>query len=130
VVFCATPQTAQTWTNMPLAQTELFGAVWGRRAADLSDLTQFRLCVTQSVAGAAAATLRVQYSTDNGANWSNLEQGGTAGDLAVGTGTGLKVGAWTILDPAAATDVQLRMVGQNGDGAADPVFRYIGVEFR
>lgn len=115
---------------MPLAQAELFGAVWGRRAADLSDLAQFRVSVTQSVAGAAAATLRVQYSADNGANWSNLESGGTAGDLAVGAGTGLKIGAWTNLDPAAAADVQLRIVGQNGDGAADPVFRFIGVEFR
>lgn len=130
VVFCATPQTVQTWTNMPAALTELFGATWSRRVADLTDLTEFRLSATQSVAGAAGALLRAEYSTDGGTNWNNLESAGTAADLAVGTGTGLKVGAWGLIAAPALGDVQLRIRGLNGDGAADPAFRYIGLEFR
>lgn len=115
---------------MPAASTEIFGTVWGRRPAYLTQMTQFRLSAVQAVAGSASATLRVQYSTDSGANWSNLESSGTAGDLAVGAGTGLKVGAWSTIASAALTDVQIRLIGFSGDGATDPSFRYIGVEFR
>lgn len=128
IVFAATPQTAQTWTNMPAAQTELFGTVFGRRSADLSDLTQFRLSVNQSVAGFVNSTLRAQFSTDAGMNWSDLESGGTTADLSVGVGTGLKIGAWGPLEPTAMADVQLRLVGENGNGTADPSFRYIAIE--
>ena len=130
VVIAATPQTAQTWSNMPAAQTELFGNTWGRRASDLTGLAEFRVTVNQGVAGVAGAFLRAQYSTDGGGTWNNLESGGTGADLDVGAGTGLKVGAWGALDPTAIDDVQLRLVGQNGNGAADPSFRYIGIEFR
>lgn len=115
---------------MPAAQTELFGTAWGRRAADLTSMTQFRMMVNQSVAGLAGATLRAQYSLDGGTNWIDLEASGTGADLGVGTGTGLKVGAWGSMASSAAADVQLRIVGQNGDGATDPAFRYISIEFK
>jgi hypothetical protein len=130
VVMCATPQTVQTWNNMPGAQTELFGLTWGRRQADLTDYTEFRISVTQSVAGAAAAVFRAQFSTNGGGMWTDIEAAGTAADLAVGAGTGLKVGTWGALNAAAIGDVQLRIVGQGGDGATDPAFRYIGIEIR
>jgi hypothetical protein len=115
---------------MPAAQTELFGTTWGRRAIDLTSLAQFRLSVNQSVAGQAGASFRAEFSVDGGANWNILESGGTGADLDVGVGTGLKVGAWGALDAAAIADVQLRVVGQNGNGSADPAFRYIGIELR
>ncbi len=130
VVFCATLTTAQTWLNMPVAQTELFGAVWGRRAADLDQMTEFRLIVNQSTAGAAAAFFRAQYSDDGGNTWNNLESATTSADLIVGAGTGLKIGAWGVMESAAAGEVQLRLVGQSGDGVTDPGFRYIAIEFR
>jgi hypothetical protein len=131
VVFCSTPQTAQNWNNMPAGQTELFGNQHGRRAVDLSDLVEFRLSANQSTGGSGTASLRAQYSTDGGTTWNDLEADGlTTGDLDVGAGTGLKVGTWAGLDPAAADDVQLRMVGYDGNGTADPAFRYIGIEFR
>lgn len=130
IVIAATPQTAQTWTNMPAAQTELFGNVFGRRTADLTDLTQFRLSVNQSVAGFVNATLRAQFSIDAGMNWLDLESGGTTADLSVGVGTGLKTGAWGPLEAAALADVQVRFVGENGNGVADPSFRYIAIELQ
>lgn len=115
---------------MPLAVTELYGTTWGRRAADLTDLSEFRLVVVQVIAGAAGATFRAEYSDDGGLNWNNLEDAGTGADLAVGAGTGLKIGAWGNLAAGAIADVQLRIIGWNGDGATDPSFRYIGIEFR
>lgn len=130
IVFCATPQTTQTWTNMPLAQTEMYGTAWGRRAADLTGYADFRVMVVQPVGGAAAATFRAQYSVNGGAGWSDLENGGTTADLAVGAGTGLKVGAWAALAVGAIGDVQVRIVGFGGDGSADPSFRYIAIELR
>jgi hypothetical protein len=130
VVICATPQTAQQWSNMPLAQTELFGNVWGRRTADLTDFTQFRVSISQSTLGAAGAFLRAQYSTDGGTMWMDLETGGTGADLDIDVGTGLKIGSWGMIDAGAMGDVQLRIVGQNGNGTTDPNFRYIGIEFK
>jgi hypothetical protein len=115
---------------MPAAQTELFGNVWGRRPADLTGYADFRICVNQAIAGAAAAFLRAQYSTNGGGAWSDLETGGTVADLSVGAVTGLKLGAWGAVDPAALGEVQLRIVGQDGNGTADPSFRYIAIEFR
>jgi hypothetical protein len=115
---------------MPAAQTELFGTTWGQRAADLTGMTDFRISVNQSVAGFAGAFFRAQFSTDGGGSWSDAETGGTGADLDVGTGTGLKIGAWGALDGGAIGDVQFRLVGEGGNGTADPAFRYIGIEFR
>jgi hypothetical protein len=130
VVICATPATAQTWTNMPSVQTELFGTTWGRRQADLASMTQFRIIVNQSSAAFAGATFRAEFSVDGGANWSNLEAAGTGADLDVGTGTGLKVGAWGTMATGSAADVQLRIQGQGSNGALDPAFRLIEIEFK
>lgn len=129
VVFCATPQTAQAWANMPAAQIEIFSSTYARRAVDLTDITEFRLSVQQSVAGVATAFVRAQYSTNGGGTWFDLEDGGITADVEV-FAVGFKVGAWAALAPAAAGDVQLRIVGEGGNGAADPAFRYIGIEFR
>ena len=124
---------------MPNAVTELFATTWARRAADLTGATYFRLSVAQTVVGGAlqpppalpGPVLRVQFSTDGGTTWGNLEAtGSTAADLSVETTRSVKVGAWGQLAAAAASEVQLRIVGQGGDGAADPAFRYIGIEFK
>lgn len=115
---------------MPAAQTELFGTTWARRRVDLSDVSEFRLTVNQSVAGAAGAFVRLRYSVDGGTNWADAETGGPVADLDVGTGTGMKTGAWGSLVEEARGDVLLRLDGQDGNGVADPSFRYIGIELR
>lgn len=130
VVICATPQTAQTWTNMPAALTELFGNDRGRRSADLTGMTEFRVSAQVSVTGSAGALLRAEYSTNGGGAWANLETGGTGGDVDISVAVGLLVGQWSPMDPTAADDVQLRLVGVNGNATADPAFRYLGIEFR
>ena len=130
IAICATPQTAQTWTNMPAATTELFGTTWGRRSVDLTGFSEFRISVTQSVAGNATSALSAEYSLNSGGSWNALETGGPVATLDVGTGTGLKIGAWGNIDPSAMAEVELRLVGANGNATADPAFRYIGIEFR
>jgi hypothetical protein len=130
VVIAATPQTAQTWSNMPAAVTELFGNDRGRRPVDLTGLSQFRIVAYQSTAGFVSAVLWVQYSTDSGTSWTDLESGATDADLDIGVGTGLKSGAWGIIDADALTDVQLRLVGQGGNGSADPAFRYLAIDLK
>jgi hypothetical protein len=115
---------------MPAAQTELFGVTWARRSADLTGYAQFRLSVAQNLAGSGGAFFRAQFSTNGGGGWSDLETGGTGADLPVGAGTGLKIGAWGAINPAALGEVQLRLVGQGGDGVADPRFRAIAIELR
>lgn len=127
--FVASAGTNQVWTNMPAAQMELFGSAFSRQRADLTGYTQFRLVATQAVQGASTASLRAQYSTD-GSNFANLQDSGTTGDLGVGTGTGAKSGAWATVAAFARTDVHLRIMGSGGDGAADPAFRFLALEFK
>lgn len=114
---------------MPAAETELYGTTWARRAADLTGLTEFRLSVGVYTAGYSTAVLRGLYSTDGGTSWSNLEHLTTTGDVSIST-TGLRVGTWVALDPAAMANVQLCIAGLAGNSTADPVFRYIGIELR
>ena len=64
------------WTNQPAAPTELFGTTVGRVKADLTAAAQVRLIGNVATAGAAAAAIRAQYSTDQ-SSWTYLD--GSAG---------------------------------------------------
>lgn len=103
------------WTNMPAAVTELFATVHRRCKADLTDCDKCRLTGRVSTVGAANAVLRVEYSTDESA-WSVLSP-----DMPLNAGAGTKASAWGNVPAGAKGDVFLRVVGQSGDGAADPV---------
>ena len=124
-----------TWTNQPAATTEIFGVASRRTSVSIGSADQARVHAEVSVAGAAGATLGVQYSTDAGVTWIFLD--GTAdGDLgaitpqvAIGT-TGAKISAWMQLTGGARGDVLIRLVGDGGDGVADPGFFRLAVEFR
>jgi hypothetical protein len=126
IVFIATPQTAQAWTNMPAATTELFGSTRARVKVPLTGDTQFRLEANQSAAGAAGARLRMQYSTDQ-VTWNDLESVTTTGELPV-SAAALNVGAFAPIVAAAKADVFLRVVGFGGDGVADPAWRVLLLE--
>ena len=125
--ICATPATALTWTNMPAAVTEFLGTTYNRNKFKLNNAVQYRIIANQAVVGFAGADINLQYST-NGVNWSACDTGGS-GELDIGTGTGLKVGAWTPLVAGAKDDVFLRLVGKQGDGIVDPSWREIKVQF-
>lgn len=112
---------------MPSADTEFLGTQY-RVNADLGGFTQFRWGVHVVVAGAAGADLRLQYSTDGGTAWTNLD--GAAGPELVIDTVGTKVSAWTALPAGAQTAVLLRIMGKDGNGTADPQFRNVWVQFK
>lgn len=122
------PASNLAWTNMPAAETELVGSSYDRKRVNLTGAVQYRIVINQAVAGYAGADLNAEYSI-NGTNWYNLDTGGT-GECDVGTGTGVKVGAWTNIVVGAKTEVWLRLVGKQGDGIADPAWRQTSIQFK
>jgi hypothetical protein len=117
-----------TWTNQPAALTEFTGATRYRLYFDLTSAHEARLVAHIATAGAAAASLRVQYSLDGGVSWNYL---GDVSGPSLGIGSaGTFASPWVSLEPAARTDCLLRLVGINGNGVADPVFGRISVQLR
>lgn len=117
---------AGVWTNMPLALTEMFGDTRLRTAMDLTNFTEFRVVANLTVAGAAGAVIYPRF--DAGAGF--LEMGaGALGRLTIDS-TGVLTGNWATMDTNGKADVELQMVGSGGDGAADPAFGIIQLQFR
>jgi hypothetical protein len=112
------------WTNMPLALTELFGLNHRRIKVDLSDVDKIRLSVRVSTVGSTNAVLFLQYSTDESA-WSTLTSNLTLNGVA-----STRVSPWESIPAGAKGDVFIRVVGQGGDGVADPVLGNIYFTYR
>lgn len=115
------------WIDMPSPLTEFYNTTRYRFAFDTTRATQYRLTANISVAGASSATLDLQYSDDGGVTWHACGDG--SGALALSPTTGYVSSAWCDLVPAACSDVLFRLVGQNGNGTADPTFWRISVQF-
>lgn len=111
-----------TWSNMPAAITEIFGLTHRRHILDLTHFDKVGLAARVSTAGAANAVIWAQYSTDGGSNWSDL----MANRLALAP-AGTKGTTWEAIPTEARGLVQVRLVGQNGDGAADPILGIISL---
>ena len=120
-------QTAQ-WTNLPAAAQELFNSNAWRNKVDLTYATHYRIVVNQTVAGYSTSDCNLQYSTDNSTYVA--ADTAVAGELAIGAGTGIKVGAWAELVTGAKQDVWLRITGKEGNGTIDPAFSQIRVQFK
>lgn len=119
--------TAEVWTNQPAATTEFDSAANRRLSVDLINASQARLSTNVVVSGTGGATLRVQYSTDGGTIWTNLD-GGAGPTVAITAGR--QSTAFFNIDAAAKADVLLRVVGQNGNATADPSFMTIELEVK
>jgi hypothetical protein len=113
-----------TWTNMPAAATELFGLTHRRAKKDLTDVHKVRLVARVSTPGSVNAVLRAEYSVDESA-WQSL----TTSTLSIATPAGTKASAWDELPAGARGDVFIRVMGQSGDGTADPVVGNVYLEF-
>ena len=113
-----------TWTNMPTAATELFGNVHRRAKVHLVDVDQVRLVARVSTAGATNAVIRAQYSTDESA-WNTLTT-----DLGINGTASTRASAWQACPAGAKGEVFVRVMGQSGDGAFDPVLGNIYLEYR
>lgn len=122
-----------TWLLQPLAVTELLGNQAGRLQSDLSAMLTGRLIANVTIAGAANAALKVQYSLNAGTAWTDLFQGNAGATAAVGVGVatvGTRVGGWKFLNVTALTDVLLRAVGLGGNGVTGPAFGSIILSVR
>lgn len=128
------PATAVTFTNIAAAITEIPAGAGARNRADLSNTTQIRVVAGVTTASAAGAVLAVQYSLDNGSTWVFSDGGSsyTSGVSAAASlaATGTIGGTWRTVPTAMKTDVVLRLVTVNGDGAADPVVGRMDVQVR
>jgi hypothetical protein len=117
-----------TWDNMPSALTEFGGDTAHRTRYDLSDAGEARLVVNVTAGGAATpARIRAQYST-NQSSWDYLD--GSSGPSVDIDSAGLFTSPWAPLASSAKADSYLRIVGLDGDDAADPVFGRIDVQVR
>lgn len=133
VTFISTPQTAQKWTDMPATETEIFNAtssVANINARQLIDLTRaevYQISGRQAVAGTTGATLKLQCSAD-GTTWGDA--GSSIGTIGVGVlAPQPRVGNLDTLNSACKGFVYLRFVGAGGNGAADPSWRTLKVDF-
>jgi len=140
--FLTVESAGQTWSNMPVAQTEFFGDTLGqhRTVVDWGNMTGVDFVVDCSVGSANAnAVLDVQYSEDAGVTWTTvsgitvtvsntlcglgepLDWGAEAGTCLTSSGFGCYQ---SIPAGARKQGTWLRVVGTSGNGAGDnPVFQ-------
>lgn len=121
---------ATVWTNMPAALTEFLNNANFRNKADLTNVTEARVISVLTAVGASTTTeIRVEYSL-NGTTWATLGTTANTPLVVIGNTAGIKVGAWVSVVVAAKADVYLRVVGINGNGAADPNFNKIVLQVK
>jgi hypothetical protein len=123
-----------SWTNKPAAFTEFDGNADHRVILDLTDMSEWRLLDRSAdSAGTADCVLGAQYSTDDGTTWQGLDNG-IVGSMSTATNScdvvGYYITAWSPLNVTAQAEVFLRLVSSGGNGAADPDFGTVQVQFR
>ena len=115
----------KAWTNMPAAETDLFGiANLYYSKVDLTNATQSRIVVRIAVAPVVNAKIKVKYSTD-GSTWYDL-----CSVTMPATANNTNVGVWTNIPAGAKADVFIKVVGIDGNGTADPSFGLITLQVK
>lgn len=129
----ARASTAAAWV-MPLAETEFDSATNRRHRKDMSRVLRVRMEVSGGVSGTAASELRWQYSHDQ-VSWFPLGNypvdglpGPSVPTCKMSGSTVTTFGAWIYIVEDAQTDVYMRVVGSDGNGAASPTFAMVAME--
>lgn len=133
VTIQAASGTDLTWTNMPAAQTLWLGTGRHIFKADLGDYQQVRLLINvRSVAANAGSTVDVMYSTSYTETIGSLSAIGTSAcQVTLGSTSTILDSGWIDLAAGAkAANVFVALVGAGGDGAIDPTFGGVHVQFR
>ena len=99
------------WDTQPSSLTELAATTSQRCRINLSNAASVRVVVPVTVAGAATAVIRAQYTTDTtcASGWAYLD--GSAGPSVSISSTGVKTSAIVTLATAAVADVCIRYIG-------------------
>ena len=95
-----------------------------RMYLDLTDFTQVRAQFISSLTSSVVAC-RIEYSLNDGGVWNTLVPNFSAGTLA----NVANKSAFVTIPDAARTDVLVRALIA-GDGALDPIVRYIGLDLK
>ena len=118
------------WLNMPAAPTEFFAGTWARALFNCTFVSSCRLIANMAVAGTANSFLFAQVSTDGGTTWASLGATGTTSPACrVDSATVVNSSPWVSIRAGYRRDVNLRVVGSGGDGAIDPQFGHVGIQF-
>lgn len=117
-----------TWTDQPAALTELFGLNDRRCKYDLTQFTEARLIANVETIGGGTASLRAEFSTTDGGTYAALDN--TTGPNVSILTAGTIVSSYVSLTASAKADVFLRIIGIDGDAAADPVIGNVYLQVR
>lgn len=105
-------------TNSPAAAREILGTTDNRLKIDLSEFSQFRVTLNVVTPGVAGADVYFEGSL-NETNWDFLDKD-TGPEVAIDS-TGIKASGWVDIGLMYKfSDVFIRMVEKDGDGATDP----------
>lgn len=133
ITFQAASGTDLTWTNQPAAVSLLLSNARHVQKHDLAGFRQARLCCWK--AGAAAATgakLYLRYSTSHSTTATDYSAiGASDATVSIDTTNAFLDSGWVDLVAGAMADgVFLAVIGEGGDGSADPTFGTIYAMFR
>lgn len=119
-------------TDMPSATAFLHNSNRNITRVDLTDFTQCRLITRVTTGGATNARLWVGYHSGSfSTTISDYTTIAASGDIETAiVSTGLIVSSWANLHASAKGDVNVAVMQQSGDAAADPQLGIVAVEFR
>lgn len=126
--------TTLTWTDMPSAETVLAASSSRIIKFDMTEYDEVRLLGRVSTAGVSGAKLILRYNTANSVSLTvagNWDNGVGTSEVAMSlTATGMIDSGWIKIANAAKGDYNIAIIGSGGDGAVDPVFGNVYVQFR
>lgn len=132
VTMLAAATATGQWTNMPAAEDFLLGGAKPVVRVDLSDYRECRLVAVMSTnAAASGAKLYAKYAATFSATVGDYSDLGTSSvEVAIDTSDAAIESEWTPLAAAARADVYITVTGDGGDGATDPRFGNVAIQFR
>lgn len=121
-----------SWVNMPSARAFLFGSSRHVMRYDLGRCREARLMArVMATPGATGSQLRAMYATAFSTDVNDYSDlGETPIVVSVDAANVFVVSSWVTIVAAARADVWLAVMGENGNGAADPVLGSVFVQCR
>jgi hypothetical protein len=134
LLLCIAEAVPIVWTNMPAADTPIYGVPSPMIMTDLRYVSQLRLMTNVEVAGAAGSQMLLKWYDSLGTeDWLEASPDGTLSLLSISS-VGFKDSGWFDIDPDIPAEnseyTKLQVWGRNGNGVADPSFGLTAVYAR